>query len=74
MSSQYQDTYNTRRLSEVLQAWIEGKPSEVSWETVISVVENPPVENKTVAEAIVMFLTSADAQYKYCYSGQPGML
>lgn len=69
-SSQYEETYNTRRLSDVLQSWIDGKPSEVSWKMVITVVEKPPVENKVVAEAITHFLSRPDTQSRYCSFNQ----
>lgn len=65
-SSQYEETYNTRRLSDVLQSWIDGKPSEVSWKMVITIVEKPPIENKVVAEAILRFLCQPDTHSKYC--------
>ena len=65
-SSQYEDTYNTRRLSDVLQSWIDSKSSEVSWKMVITVVEKPPVENKVVAETIINFLSRPDTHSRYC--------
>ena len=69
-SSQQEETHNTRRLSDVLQSWIDSKSSEVSWKMVITVVENPPVENKVVAETIINFLSRPDTHSRYCSFNQ----
>ena len=40
------------KLSEVLQVWIDTRTFQVCWRTIITVVEDPPVENKVVANEI----------------------
>ena len=59
---------DTRRLSEVLQVWIDKKTCLVCWQTIITVVEEPPVENKVVADDIYQFLTRPDIQNEYLSS------
>ena len=63
---------DTTILSEVLQVWIDKRTSEVSWKKIITVVEDPPVQNKQVAENIFHFLKSPDIKNEYISSDQPG--
>ena len=61
MSAQYNVAYDdTRKLSEVLQLWIDKRTCEVSWRMIITVVKEPPVEHKVVAEKIYQFLARPD--------------
>ena len=46
------------RLSEVLQLWFDKQPSQVTWETIITAVELPPVNNPSVSEDIRNFISN----------------
>ena len=59
---------DTRRLSEVLQIWIDKRTRPVRWQTIITVIEKRPVENKAVADEIYQFLTRPDIQNEYLSS------
>ena len=63
---------DTRKLSEVLQVWIDKRTSEVSWKKIIAVVKDPPVQNKQVAEKIFHFLNSPGIKNEYLSSDQLG--
>ena len=70
-SAEYNMTYDsTKKLSEVLQVWIDKRTCEVSWRTIITVVDDPPVENKRVADEICEFLARSDIQIEYLSTGQ----
>ena len=58
---------HTRKLSEVLQVWIDNNNERrpVCWKTIITVVEEPPVLNKTVGNEIYQFLTRPEIQNEY---------
>ena len=56
---------DTRKLSEVVQIWIDKGTRPVCWKTIITVIEEPPVENKAVADEIYQFLTRPDIQNEY---------
>ena len=72
-SAEYNVTYDdTRKLSEVLQVWIDKRTCEVSWRMIITVVKEPPVEHKVVAEKIYQFLARSDIRNEYLSSYQPG--
>ena len=47
---------NLTRLAMITQSWIETKSTPVTWETMISVVEGPIVNSKTVADKIRKFM------------------
>ena len=65
-SAEYNVSYDhTRKLSEVLQVWIDKKTSEVSWRIIITVVTDPPVEKKKIADEIREFLSRPDIQNEY---------
>ena len=65
-SAGYNEAYgDTTKLSEVLQVWINKKTCLVCWNTIITVVEEPPVENKVVADDIYQFLSRPDIQNEY---------
>ena len=59
---------DTRKLSEVLQVWMDNRTCGVCWKTIITVVEEPPVENKVVADEIYQFLTRPEIQNEYLSS------
>ena len=68
-SAEYNVAYgDTRKLSEVLQVWMDKKTRLVCWQTIITVVEEPPVENKAVVNEIYQFLTRPDIQNEYLSS------
>ena len=68
-SAEYNESYDhTRKLSEVLQVWRDKRTCLVCWQTIITVVEEPPVENKAVADEIYQFLTRPDIQNEYLSS------
>ena len=72
-STEYNVTYDdTRKLSEVLQVWIDKKTCLVSWRTIITVIKEPPVENKAVAKKICQFLVRPDIRNEYLSSDKPG--
>ena len=68
---QYSDTI---KLSEILQVWINKKTCEVSWEKIISVVKNRPVENTRLADEICEFLARPEIMNEYLPSDQPGKI
>ena len=45
------------RLSSVIQSWIDTQSMPVTWETVISAVESPIVDNMKVAAKLREYLT-----------------
>ena len=55
VSKQYRDVNN---LSEVLQLWFDKKPSDVTWNTLITAIELAPVNNTSVADDIRKFLSN----------------
>ena len=57
MSLQQSYFSDKRKLSEVLQLWIDGRPTEVKWSVIITAVELPPVDDLSVAENIRQFLS-----------------
>ena len=68
----FEEHQHTRKLSEVLQVWIDKKTRLVCWQTIITVVEEPPIENKNVADDIYQFLSRPDIQNEYLSSNQSG--
>lgn len=46
-----------QKLSNVLQLWIDGQPTNVKWSTIIKAVELPPVDDMSVVESIHDFLS-----------------
>ena len=47
---------NTTRLSKTLQLWINQRNREVSWNTIINIIKNPPLNNVNVANKICHLL------------------
>ena len=57
-SIQRNSTYSDfDKLSEILQLWINKKPTEVTWNTILSAVMNEPVDSCTVAVKILDFVS-----------------
>lgn len=66
MSLEYNSTYdNTIRLSQVLQFWMDQMKTPVSWHTIIKAIEEPPIDNATIAQEICLFLSQPDTQSEY---------
>ena len=65
---------NTRKLSDVLQVWIDKKTCEYSWKMIIAVINDPPIEKKRVADKIHEFLARLDIKNEYLHSDQPGKI
>ena len=65
---------DTRKLSEVLQVWMDRKTCEVSWRMIITVIDDPPVEEKRLAYEIRDFLARAKIRNEYLLSDQPGKI
>ena len=72
-SAEYNVAYDhTTKLSEVLQVWMDKRTCEVSWRMIITVVKEPPIEHKVVAEKIYKFLACPEISNEYLSSYQPG--
>ena len=50
---QVQRNYNADRLADVIQFWINQRPSEVTWHTIITAVDLPPVHEPSIAKRIL---------------------
>ena len=44
---------NACRLADVIQVWIDKRPSEVTWHTIITAVDLPPVHEPSIAKRIL---------------------
>ena len=70
-SIQHNWPYNdATKLSNVLQVWKDQRTCEISWRKIITVVEDPPLEKKAVAEKIFYYLLRLEIRNDY--SVQPG--
>ena len=49
-----------KRLCEILQLWIDRRPMDVKWSTIITAVEVPPVDSLSVAKSIRSFLSNTN--------------
>ena len=47
---------NDLKLADVIKAWINTKPSPVTWETLINAIEGPPLNQKKKANEIRNYL------------------
>lgn len=63
----------TQKLTEVLQHWMNGRPHEATWRTIIEVVKRAPIENKKVANDILQFLARQDVQNEYLLIKKSGI-
>ena len=48
-----QRSEDTDRLADVVQFWLDKQPSEITWATVITAVELPPVLEPSIASTIL---------------------
>ena len=55
-SLQYRVLRDETKLSEVLWLWTNQRKLDVCWKTIITVIENPPINNVKVAKKIYDFL------------------
>ena len=65
---------NATKLSRVLQHWIDRKTCDISWRMIITVINDPPVEEKRVADTICDFLARPEIMNEYLLSDQPGII
>ena len=56
---------NTDKLSYILRKWNDQRPCPVCWKKIMSVIEDPPIEDKTVAHEMREFLTREEIQDEY---------
>ena len=63
---------DTNKLSEVLKIWRDKRTCDVSWRKIITVVEDPPLENKVVVGNIFDFLARPEIKNEYLSSDQLG--
>lgn len=59
------DTQPDARFSEALQYWIDKKTSPVTWETVLRVLEAPPVNKPRIADTVRKYLATDDVYKRY---------
>ena len=64
----------TNKLNEVLQYWRDGKTCEESWKKIISIVDNDPLKNKSIADNICNFLARPGIKNEYLPSDQSGKI
>ena len=55
-SLQSKTSSNIEKLGEVLQIWMETMPKPVTWNTILEVLENPPIESKFILMEMEKFL------------------
>ena len=48
-----QRNYNADRLADVIQFWFDKRPREVTWHTIITAVDLPPVLEPSIAKDIL---------------------
>lgn len=56
---------NTDKLSYILRKWNDQRPCPVCWKKIVSVIEDPPIEDKTVAHEMREFLIRDDIREEY---------
>lgn len=61
-----------RKLSEVVKVWRNKRTCDVSWRKIITVVEDPPLENKVVVGNIFDFLARPEIKNEYLSTDQLG--
>ena len=44
------------KLAEVLQIWMDTMPKAVTWNTILQIIESPPIESKSTIMKIEEFL------------------
>ena len=53
------------KLADMLQSWLDERPTPVTWSTVISALESKIVSKKQTAMEILQFLSQPDVYSKY---------
>ena len=67
MSIEQKPYDDCNKLSDVLQLWIDSD-KDVTWKKIISVIADPPVKNKRLANEIKQsVLTQKNVQYEYVH-------
>lgn len=61
---------DTQRLAHILQLWIDKHSCEPSWKKIISIVKEPPIDDKEIVEEIHQFLTRLNIQHEYISQGK----
>ena len=65
-SIDYDRGYNdSRKLSKVLQTWIDTWPSDVTWKNLIDVIREHPVKELVLAKTIPEFLANTKLSSEY---------
>ena len=49
---------DTRKLAAVLQLWFDKQTTEVTWKTMLSILEKPPINNVAIADKIREFIAA----------------
>ena len=72
MSLEHSKYSDLMRLSSVIQSWIDTQSMPVTWETVISAVESPIVDNMKVATNLREYLTHLNPSHDVTDIEKPG--
>ena len=56
---------NTDKLSYILRKWNDQRPCPVCWKKIMSVIEDPPIEDETVAYEMREFLAREEIRDEY---------
>ena len=64
-SIQYTTQPDALKLSETLQKWIDMRTCPVTWETLLQVLETPPVNKPRIAITIREYLARDDVYRRY---------
>ena len=63
-SIQY-DSRPDAKLSDTLQKWIDMRTRPVTWETLLDVLETPPVNKPRIADTVRKYLARTDVYKRY---------
>ena len=63
-SIQY-DSRPDAKLSDTLQKWIDMRTRPVTWETLLDVLETPPVNKPRIADTVREYLARTDVYKRY---------
>ena len=58
------------RLSEVFQLWMDRDTTDVSWRKVLYVIWNRPIENRSLHDEVMAFLSCPHIQQEYLSCGE----
>ena len=64
-SLQFTPRPDISKLSDTLQKWIDMRTCPVTWETLLEVIETPPVNKPRIASNIREYLARDDVYTKY---------